>query len=235
MAYTPAFDHGLAPALFGGKDKSSIRASYGLFYTEFPGLLAGIMYSVPPFGYNYLSPAPPLFATPFITAATGVNNGQRFPFPFPPHTVSRSHSDTSIDWANFAPLSADPFFDHRYRAPYIDNYMLSVQRQITSNDLLTLSYVGNQGHRIPAVVSANPAILHSVSVSPAAAPSAKTRITPPQPARPSTAPVPDKTKEPAWEQAKTMAKILLTVLSPTPITTRCKQLSVTSATAPSSC
>jgi hypothetical protein len=114
------------------------------------------MYGVPPFGYNYLSPGPPLLSTPFITAATGGNNGQRFPFPFPPHNVSASHPDSSIDWANFAPLSADPFFDHRNRAPYIGNYMLSLQRQIASESLLTVSYVGNQGHHIPAVVSVNP-------------------------------------------------------------------------------
>ena len=48
------------------------------------GLSAGIMYGVPPYGYNYLSPAPPLFDKPFITAADGTNNGQRFPFPAPP-------------------------------------------------------------------------------------------------------------------------------------------------------
>jgi hypothetical protein len=113
------------------------------------------MYGVPPYGYNYLSPAPPLMATPFITAATGVNNGQRFPFSFPLHNVSMSHPDRSIDWANFAPLSADPYFYYRNRAPYINSYMFSVQRQITSRALLTMSYVGNQGHRILAVVPAN--------------------------------------------------------------------------------
>ena len=156
MAYTPKFEQGFWRTIFGGSGKSSIRASYGLFYTEFPGLLAGIMYSVPPFGYNYLSPAPPLFATPFITAATGANNGQRFPFPFPPKNVSASHPDTSINWANFAPLSADPFFYYRNRTPYINNYMLSIQRQITSSTLLTVSYVGNQGHHVLAVVSSNP-------------------------------------------------------------------------------
>jgi Carboxypeptidase regulatory-like domain len=156
MAYTPRFDQGLWRTILGGSGKSSIRTSYGIFYTEFPGLLAGIMYSVPPFGYNYLSPAPPLFATPFITAATGVNNGQRFPFPFPSHSVSASHPDTGINWANFAPLSADPFFYYRNRVPYINNYMLSIQRQITSSTLLTVSYVGNQGHHVLAVVSANP-------------------------------------------------------------------------------
>ena len=156
FAYSPRFEGKLGRAIFGSGGKGSIRASYGLFYTEFPGLLAGIMYSVPPFGYNYLSPGPPLLATPFITAASGINNGQRFPFPFPPHNVSKTHPDTSIDWANFAPLAADPFFDHRDRAPYINNYMFSIQRQITARALLTLSYVGNQGHHVLTVIPVNP-------------------------------------------------------------------------------
>ncbi len=155
FAYTPSFDHGFLKAIFGAGGKSSIRASYGIFYTEFPGLLAGIMYSVPPFGYNYLSPGPPLMATPFITAASGLNNGQRFPFPFPPHTVSASRPDTSVNWANFAPLAADPFFYYRNRVPYINNYMFSIQRQITPSTLLTVSYVGNQGHHVLAVASVN--------------------------------------------------------------------------------
>jgi hypothetical protein len=156
FAYAPRFDRGFGRAIFGGDGKSSIRASYGIFYAGFPGLLAGVMYGVPPFGYNYLSPAPPLLATPFITAASGINNGQRFPFPFPPHNVSASHPDRSINWANFAPLAADPFFYYRNRAPYIGNFMFSIQRQITPGALLTVSYVGNQGHRILAVASVNP-------------------------------------------------------------------------------
>ena len=156
FAYSPRFEQGFWRTIFGGRGISSIRASYGLFYTEFPGLLSGIMYSVPPFGYNYLSPGPPLLATPFITAATGVNNGQRFPFSFPSHNVSASHPDTSINWANFAPLAADPFFYYRNRVPYINSYMFSIQRQITSHTLLTVSYVGNQGHHILAVVPVNP-------------------------------------------------------------------------------
>jgi hypothetical protein len=156
LAYSPSFDHGLWRTIFGSSGQSSIRASYGLFYTAFPGLAAGIMYSVPPFGFNYLSPGPPLMATPFINAATGFNNGQRFPFPFPPHTVSATNPDTSVNWANFVPLAADPFFYYRDRAPYTDSYMFSIQRQLTSSTLLTVSYVGNEGHHILALVSANP-------------------------------------------------------------------------------
>jgi hypothetical protein len=166
FAYAPHFDHGLWKTLFGADGKSSIRASYGIYYTEFPGLAAGVMYGVPPFGFNYLSPAPPLLATPFITAATGVNNGQRFPFSFPPRNVSASHPDTSVNWANLAPLSADPFFNYRNRAPYINNYMFSIQREITANALLTMSYVGNEGHRILADVAANlgsPALCQSLA------------------------------------------------------------------------
>jgi hypothetical protein len=155
LAYSPRFDHGILRTIFGGRGNSSIRASYGIFYTAFPGLAAGIMYSVPPFGFNYLSPGPPLLETPFITAATGVNNGQRFPFPFPPHNVSASHPDTSVNWANFVPLAADPFFYYRNTVPYINNYMLSIQRQVTRDTLLTVSYVGNQGHHILTLVSSN--------------------------------------------------------------------------------
>jgi hypothetical protein len=155
LAYAPRFEGGFWRALFGSDGKSSIRASYGIFYTEFPGLAAGVMYGVPPYGFNYLSPAPPLLTTPFITAASGVDNGQRFPFSFPPHHVSASHPDTSVNWANFASLAADPFFNHRNEAPYINSYMLSIQRQLTQSALLTMSYVGNEGHRILAVVDAN--------------------------------------------------------------------------------
>ncbi|MBZ5693908.1 MAG: carboxypeptidase regulatory-like domain-containing protein [Acidobacteriia bacterium] len=154
-AYSPRFEHGFLRLVFGEGGKSSIRASYGMFYTAFPGLSAGIMYAVPPFGYNYLSPKPPLFATPFINAGDGTNNGQRFPFPFPPHNVSARNPDTSTDWANFIPISADPYFYYRNGVPYTENYMLSFQRQLTKAVLLTMSYVGNQGHHILVLMPTN--------------------------------------------------------------------------------
>jgi hypothetical protein len=59
--------------------KTSIRASYGVFYTAIEGLSAGIMSANPPYGYSYDSVAPPLFATPFVTASSGQNIGQPSP------------------------------------------------------------------------------------------------------------------------------------------------------------
>ena len=166
LAFSPRFGRGLLGAFFGGPGKSSIRASYGIFYTAFPGLSAGIMYSVPPFGYNYLSPAPPLFATPFINAGDGAVNLNPYPIAFPPNTVSAKRPYTAFNWAAVTPVSADPYFYYRNDVPYAEDYMLSVQRQITSSVLLTVSYVGNQGHHILALLptnTGNPALCLSLS------------------------------------------------------------------------
>ena len=155
LAYSPKFDHGPLKVIFGDGGKSSLRASYGIFYTAFPGISAGIMYAVPPFGYNYLSPGPPLFATPFVNASDGTVNTNPYPLTFPPHTVSAKNPYTAFDWAAVTPDSADPYFYYRNDVPYTENYMLSFQRQMTSTLLLTMSYVGNQGHHILELLPTN--------------------------------------------------------------------------------
>lgn len=179
LAYAPKYDHGILRAIFGKDGESSIRASFGMFYTAFPGLSAGIMYSVPPFGYNYLSPQAPLFVTPFVNAADpfGSANTNPYPITFPPHNVSASNPYTAFDWSAVTPISADPYFYSRNTVPYIENYMLSIQRQITAKMLLTVSYVGNQGHHIlvdqPSNLG-NPALCLSLSQPSEVAPGSPT-------------------------------------------------------------
>ncbi|HTX15954.1 MAG TPA: carboxypeptidase regulatory-like domain-containing protein, partial [Candidatus Baltobacteraceae bacterium] len=71
LAYSPsASGSGIRAKLLGGPDKTSIRASYGMFYTAIEALTIGVMSANAPYGTTYTSPAPPLFATPFVTAAT---------------------------------------------------------------------------------------------------------------------------------------------------------------------
>ena len=158
---------GLSPTRFGNisprvgiayspNEKTSVRASYGLFYTAFQGLSAGIMYGVPPYGYNYLSPAPPIFETPFITAADGTNNRQRFPQQFPAFGASPSKPITNIDWSQFLPVNADPFFGSTNQTPYSANFMFSVQRELAPNMVATASYVGTRGHNMLVIQQANP-------------------------------------------------------------------------------
>jgi hypothetical protein len=155
VAYAHDFKNSLLRKIFGNAGESSIRASYGMFYTAFPGLTAGVMYGVPPFGYNYLSPAPPLLATPFINAATGVENTDPFPLNFPPHNVSQSNPFTAFNWPAVTPIAADPYFYDRNAVPYTENYMFSIQRQLRGNSLLTVSYAGNQGHHLLVDVPTN--------------------------------------------------------------------------------
>jgi hypothetical protein len=158
---------GLSPTRFGNvsprvgvayspNERTSLRASYGLFYTAFQGLSAGIMYGVPPYGYNYLSPAPPIFETPFITAADGTNNGQRFPQQFPAFGASPSQPITNINWSQFLPVNADPFFGSTNTTPYSANFMVSIQRELAANMVATASYVGTRGHNILIIQQANP-------------------------------------------------------------------------------
>jgi hypothetical protein len=61
-----------------------------------------------------------------------------------------------VNWAQFLPLSGNPGFYYKNRLPYAENYELSIQRQITSSDLVTVSYVGTQGHRLLSTLEANP-------------------------------------------------------------------------------
>ena len=144
---SPAKDRNFAPRIglaYAPEENLSIRASYGIFYTAFPGLSAGIMYGVPPFGYNYLSPAPPLFATPFMTAADGTENTDPFPLNY-----------KSFNFAAAIPISADPYFYYRNTVPYTENYMFSVERQFFSTARLTVSYAGNQGHHLLVLLPQN--------------------------------------------------------------------------------
>ncbi len=155
---SPSKYHNFAPRVglaYSPDAKSSIRASYGIFYTAFPGLSAGVMYGVPPYGYNYLSPQPPLFSTPFINASNGVENTDPFPLTFPPHNVSATSPYSSFNFAAVTPISADPYFYYRNDVPYSENYMFSLQRQLAKTTLLTVSYVGNEGHHLLVLVPEN--------------------------------------------------------------------------------
>ena len=66
------------------------------------GNTIGIDEPQPPYGLSYTSPGPPLFATPFITAANGQFNVNPFPLTFPPLNASANHPNPSID---FTPCS----------------------------------------------------------------------------------------------------------------------------------
>ena len=156
VAYSPEFAGGWLGRILGGPGASSVRAGYGLFYTAFEGLSAGIMSANPPYGYDYTSLAPPLFSDPFITAASGQNVGQRFPEPIPPFGASVEHPNSNVDWAQYLPITGVPSFFYRNVSPYSSSYTVSVERQLAPDTLLTVTYTGSQAHHLLVLISANP-------------------------------------------------------------------------------
>jgi hypothetical protein len=157
LAYTPGADAGsLLGKILGGPGKTSIRASYGMFYTAIEALSIGISSANAPYGTTYTSPAPPLFSTPFITAATGQNVGQYFPVQLAPLNSSASHPDTTLDWSQFEPITGMPNYAMNNRIPYTEDYTLSIQRSFGNNTLFEVSYVGNQAHHLLVLEEANP-------------------------------------------------------------------------------
>ena len=156
VAYSPSPSGGILHRLFGESGNSSIRASFGVFYTAFEDATSFNEVGDAPFGYFWSSPQPPLFATPFIDRATGNDEGQRFPPAFPPANASASNPDPNVDWSQFTPISSSPGFYYKNRVPYSEDYMLSFQRQFGANTMLSVSYVGTQGHRLLADLESNP-------------------------------------------------------------------------------
>lgn len=156
LAWSPSFDGGLLGKLFGGHQKTSIRAGYGLYYTAIEGLSAGIMSANPPYGMDFDSFGPPLFETPFVIAATGENIGQRFPSPIATPGASPGNPNTSVDWPMYLPIAHMPGYHPQNVTPYTENYMFSIQRELGRDTTLSLSYVGAQAHHLLVLVSANP-------------------------------------------------------------------------------
>jgi hypothetical protein len=156
LAYSPSADSGFLAKLTGGPGKTSIRLGYGIFYSAIEDATQFQEIGDAPYGLFYVSPAPPIFETPFIDRGTGNNEGQRFPFDFPPRGVSAKNPDTTFNWAGAEPIIGALAYNHNNVTPYAEDYEFSLQRQFGSNTILSLSYVGTQAHKLITELESNP-------------------------------------------------------------------------------
>jgi hypothetical protein len=62
-----------------------------------------------------------------------------------------------VNCAQFEPIGSSPTYYHGNVAPYAESRMLSVQRQLVKNTVLTVSYVCNVGRHEMVIDEANPA------------------------------------------------------------------------------
>jgi hypothetical protein len=153
VAYSPGFSEGALGKIFGGPGKTSIRAAYGLYYTSVEDL--NLFYEVAdaPFGLYWTSPVSVMFDQPFVIRATGQSLGQRFPFTAP---VPGSPANKTLDFSVYEPFNFFPGYDIHNKLPYAEHFNLSIQRELSKSTVLTLAYVGTEGHRLITQNDANP-------------------------------------------------------------------------------
>jgi hypothetical protein len=157
LGYSPsAAPDSFLGKLLGTPGEMSIRAGFGIFYAAIPGETLGLISDNAPYGFTYTSPAPPLFTTPFIDAATGNVEGQRFPAQLAPLNASRSNPDPNLNFSQFEPISATPGYKTTNTISYTESYMLSLQRKIGKDTLMSVNYIGNQAHHLLVLEAANP-------------------------------------------------------------------------------
>lgn len=157
FAYSPDPGNGFLRMLTGGAGKSSIRASFGIFYGDLEDYTNANGNGDAPYGLYWVNPTPSMFAAPFIDVYTGNSEGQRFPVPSVVANATASHPDSTVNWGQYMPISSSPTYYFGNVTPYAESWMLSVQRQLVKNAVLTVSYVGNGGRHNMVIDEANPA------------------------------------------------------------------------------
>jgi hypothetical protein len=157
VAWSPqSSSNSVLARVLGSPGATSVRVSFGTFYTAINALSISVLAANAPYGVTWTSPAPPLFATPFIAAADGQNWGQPFPYALAPLNASRQHPDADIDWGAYEPISGIPGYDAHNVTPYTEEWMFSIERQAGANTILDFSYVGTESRHAPVLMEANP-------------------------------------------------------------------------------
>jgi len=156
IAYSPSFSGGFIRKLTGGPGKTSIRAGAGRFFTAVEGLTVAYPTGNPPYGLTYTSPEAPVMATPFVGALTGTNFVQQFPVNVPPYNVSPTNPDPNVDWSRYTPISGAGSVYPYNKTPYTVSANLTIERQLGSNMLFSIGYIGSLSRHLLAVHDVNP-------------------------------------------------------------------------------
>ena len=151
FAYSPDWGK-----LTGGPGKTSIRGGFGIYFNRFNSETALQSEASPPFanssfGINDVAAgASPTFADPFTGyIGGGLTTSIPNKFPYAP--------SASPDFTQFEPLGVSTY-DPNIKVPYAENYSLTIERQLGGSSVISLGYVGAEGHRLPVAYELNPGI-----------------------------------------------------------------------------
>ncbi len=122
-----------------GKGRTVVRAGYGLFFDAFSqdmalGHLPYPTFYAPGPAYNNIGPDPIQMAN----LNPGAVNGSGA---YIPNTPLYGTPGCTVECDIFS-------FDRNIKTPYMENYNLNFQQQLSSKVVLQIGYVGSEGHRL---------------------------------------------------------------------------------------
>jgi hypothetical protein len=152
LAYSPGWSEGILRAITGGPGKSTIRGGYGIFYNPMEQLVMEQFSAEPPFGVSSFVSSP-MMNTPFI-GQNGVqtpNNASGVITQTPTTPCPYAGGPAGcVDWSAFRSLLLFGEFQPHLRTQYAEQYNFTVERQLTTDMLLRVAYVGTQAHHLLA-------------------------------------------------------------------------------------
>ncbi|HWZ83886.1 MAG TPA: carboxypeptidase regulatory-like domain-containing protein [Terriglobales bacterium] len=128
--------------------KTTIRGGWGLFYNPIEQLVLEQFQGEPPFGGSSLISGG-LFNTPFVFQSGGT------PAPNPFNGILSPKPGDSIDWSAFRPILLFGELEPKMRAQYTAQYNFGITRELAKDLVLSVGYVGSQGHRLLATKDIN--------------------------------------------------------------------------------
>jgi len=150
-----------------GDGKTSVRGGGGMFFDTLNGWMSdwatdeapwagGIDFNLSPSNVPLAGPAATILSDPYGTA------GLVDPFP------SQEPPPSNINFADagFTPFlgPGNNFVNIHLKTPYIYQYNLSIERQISNGLMAEVGYVGSSSHKLLTWVDQNPFILSTVNV-----------------------------------------------------------------------
>ena len=152
----PRFGFAYSPDLgwlSGAPGKLSIRGGYGIYFNRSEEETSLQNLGAPPFGVTSFGAvdfgaSSPAFANPYMDIDTGATFTNKFPATFP-------KPGQAADFTTLEPLSISLYSSH-FRVPYSENFNLTAQRELPSNIVATISYVGALGRHEEITFEGNP-------------------------------------------------------------------------------
>ena len=140
----------------GQPGKFSIRGGFGIYYNRTEEESALQTLETPPFGLSSGGATDvggsPSFQNPFadINGDPTLSVNNKFPYKFP----TKGQTIDAATWAALEPLDISTY-GSSFRAPYAENFQLSVERELPSRIVARVSYVGSLARHNQVVIEGN--------------------------------------------------------------------------------